>query len=88
MELRLSHIMSTLPKYETNHTKGPYKNGNYKGIFIVVDSDVYDANKFPREFLERPYYVKRLAPFIRSAYGSKGSAGLYIILDREENNYV
>ena len=88
MLLRLSHIMRTLPKYENKNTKGPYKNGNYKGVEIVWNSDIYDANNFPREFLEHPYYVKKLSPFIRSAYGSKGSAGLYIILDKEENKYV
>lgn len=93
MKLRLSYIMEALPRYNNYFTKGPYKNGNYQRVLIhYIDENncmnLYDANDFPREFLERPYYVKEINPGIRSVYNSNATIGLDIYLGKEENKYV
>lgn len=89
MKLRLAYVMDTLPKYENTFKNGPYKNGNYKGITILVDKNntrhSYDANEFPKELLEKPYYVKGLYPTVLSAYGGRSNPGLSILLDKEDN---
>ena len=92
MKLRLAHVLPTLPRYQNNFNKGPYKNGNYSQVTILVDDYrntrmVYDANEFPRELLEAPYYVKALYPVVTSCYHSNAPAGLKILLDKENNNY-
>jgi hypothetical protein len=91
MKLRLSHVLDTLPRYQNNFSKGPYKNGNYARVTIIVGFDryapKYDANEFPRELLEPPYYVTKIYPVVLSAYGNDANTGLYIVLDKENNNY-
>lgn len=92
-KLRLAHVLPTCPKYSNTFKKGPYKDGNYARVTILVDDDhnsrmAYDANEFPRELLEAPYYVKGLYPVITSCYHANGTAGLKIILEKEKNNYV
>ena len=93
MKLRLSYIMDNLPRYQNNLSKGSYKNGNYARITIKVEECgitqmIYDANKFPRELLEAPYYVKKLCPVATSCYHNNCTVGLQIILDKEINKYV
>ena len=89
MRLRLSHLLPTLPRYSNNKTKGEYKNGNYKGIFLAIGNGIYRRvlvdEDIPKEYFERPWYVSQIIPKCTSAYGSKGNAGLFIILDKEEN---
>ena len=88
MKLRLSYIMDTLPRYQNKLSKGSYKNGNYQRILIhYVDEKncmhLYDANKFPREFMEYPWYVSKIEPACRSCFQSKATVGLNIYLDKE-----
>lgn len=93
MKLRLAHVLPTLPRYNNDFAKGPYKNGNYQRVTIHYKDDtkgmfLYDANDFPREFLEAPYYVTEINPGIRSVYHSNAIIGLDIYLGKEENKYV
>ena len=91
MKLRLSHVMDTLPKYSNKFSKGPHKSGNYKGVNIVVyDNNTrhnFDANNFPRELLEAPWYIKEIYPVVTSSYGSHTNAGLYIVMEKGEKDY-
>lgn len=92
-KLRLSHVLPTLPRYSNDFTKGPYKNGNYQRINIHYKDEhncmnLYDANNFPRKFLEAPYYVKEINPGIRSVYHCNATICLDIYLGKEENKYV
>jgi hypothetical protein len=91
-KLRLSHVMKTLPRYNNKFKSGPYKNGNYSRVTIVSEENGrgrhYDANDFPRDFLEEPWYVSKIYPVVTSAHCSNATVGLYIVLDKEEKQYV
>lgn len=90
-KLKLSHLLPTLPRYINSISKGPYKNGNYKGVTLVTPFDglnksgtrEYDANDFPKELLERPWYVIRVIPYVRSCHRNTGTAGLRVLLAKE-----
>lgn len=89
-KLRLNEVLRVCPKYSNTLKNGPYKNGNYQRVLIhYIDEKncmhLYDANKFPREFMERPWYVSKLEPACRSCYNSNANVGLNIYLDKEEN---
>lgn len=90
--LRLNQLLPTLERYENKFTKGPYKNGNIISTTIKVTLDgvfkEFDANEFPRELLERPWYVRKIYPICKSCYNRKANIGLTIYLDKEENKYV
>ena len=92
MILRLSYVLDALPKYENSFKNGPYKNGSYKSCIVLVPGFPgpvrYDLNDVPSELFESPWYIKSMTPTCLSAYGSKANVGLFIILDKEENNYV
>lgn len=89
MKLRLAYLLPTLPRYSNNKTKGEYKNGNYKGLFITVDSGRYKRilidEDIPKELFEKPWYVDKIVPGCTSAYGSHANSCLYIVLNKEEN---
>lgn len=91
-KLRLAQLLPTLERYENKFTKGPYKNGNIISTTIKVTFDgtfkEFDANDFPRELLERPWYVRSIYPVCKSSYMKNVNVGLSIYLDKEENEYV
>ena len=92
MKLRLSHLLDTLPRYQNSFSKGPYKNGNYAGVSIIVRdtpyATKYDANNFPTKILEKPYFVNKIYPVVLSAHRSNVNTGIYIEIEMEENKYV
>lgn len=92
-KLRLNQVLPTMPRYQNNFKKGPYKNGNFSGVSIIVRGNInyahqYDANNFPRELLEQPYYVNKIYSVVLSAYCKSVNTGIYIELEKEENKYV
>lgn len=90
-KLKLSQLLPTLPRYINNLSKGPYKNGNYARVTLVTPFDglnksgtrEYDANDFPKELLERPWYVIRIIPYVRSCHRNTGTAGVRVLLAKE-----
>lgn len=91
-ELRLGHIINTLPRYDNKFKRGPYKNGNIARVTVVTKNhngvgNCYDINNMPREFFEAPWYIKLIKSEVLSAHGNKANCGLIIELLEEENQY-
>lgn len=91
-KLRLPMLLPTLPKYDNAFKKGPYKNGNYRGVYVILAGDNfysnrYDLNDLPREYLEAPYYVIGISPTVLSCGMHEANVGLYIYLAKEENKF-
>lgn len=92
MKLRLAHVIDTLPKYKNNFNSGLYKNGTYKNVSILIygtnnSIQKFDANNFPRELLEAPWYIKEIYPVVTSTYGRHANSGLYIVIEKEVRDY-
>lgn len=88
-KLRLAHLLPTLPRYNNRFNKGNYANGNYAGFKLSVNAtgvykDIYTDDNIPKEYLERPWYVKSIVPSYTSAHKNSAHCCLYVIIDKEE----
>lgn len=81
--MKLKDILSVLPKYDNNYTKGYYKNGNYKGVSVIyLNKHKYreiDMNNIEDFFLE--WTVVRIEPYAKSW----NNGGIRIYLKGEMN---
>lgn len=92
-KLRLAHVLPTLPRYHNSFKKGLYKDGNYSGLFISFNNTtgvykhIYTDDDIPKEYFEKPWYVKSITPSYTSAHRNSASCCIMIVMNKEENDY-